>query len=339
MEWNQERIDLVKRTVCPQGIPDDDFLLFIEQCRRTELDPLIAEAHCVKRNLNIGTKEVPKWVSKYQFQPSEAGMLSRAEKFPDYRGTQAAAVYSEDHCVIDAPTGLVEHKFKPNAKRGLLMGAWARVEREGRTPTIVWLDLGGYVQGTSTWGKIPATMVEKCARVAGLRKAYPASFGNCYIAEEMRDESEGASEEPKALPEEREVTPTDLKAKLAAQPRSLPQPQTKPSLIIDVKPGETEEAALVRARRDAGAITSGEMARVEEPEPPDDVSLPTLPPSDDPMAGKVRFGPKNKGKPIAELDDKALGWYANRIAGSSKPDDVAMMRDIEAEWSRRRKAS
>lgn len=53
------------------------------------------------------------------------------------------------------------------------------------------------------------------------------------------------------------------------------------------------------------------------------------------LVGKVRFG-KKKGVPLSDLDDDSLAWYANKIAGSNKPDDVAMSGDIESEWTRRR---
>ena len=50
----RERVDLVKRTICPKGISDDEFALFIEQCKRSGLDPLLKEAFCVARRANVG---------------------------------------------------------------------------------------------------------------------------------------------------------------------------------------------------------------------------------------------------------------------------------------------
>ena len=29
--WNPERVELIRRTICPRGIGDDEFALFIEQ--------------------------------------------------------------------------------------------------------------------------------------------------------------------------------------------------------------------------------------------------------------------------------------------------------------------
>ncbi|WP_223644451.1 phage recombination protein Bet [Corallococcus sp. EGB] len=188
--WSQDRVDLVKRTICPRGISEDEFLLFMEQCKRSGLDPLLKEAFCVARRLNIGNRERPNWVTKHEFQPSEAGMLARAERFPDYEGIQAAEVYGEDPISIDYGSGTVEHRVNPAQRKGALVGAWARVQRRGKVAVVVWVDFAGVVQQTPLWGKMPGTMVRKCARVAALRTAYPEAFGGLYVREEMPEEED-----------------------------------------------------------------------------------------------------------------------------------------------------
>jgi phage recombination protein Bet len=180
--WTPDRIDLIKRTVCPKGITDDELRLFIEQCKRSGLDP---------RRQNIGTFDSPNWIEKREFQPAEAGMLARAEQFPDYKGCTASAVREKDVCEIDAGAGTVKHTYSPGKDRGDVLGAWARVVRDGKEPVVVWLEMDGYQQTNrkgerlAMWARIPDTMIEKCARVAALRKAYPEAFGGLYIAEEM----------------------------------------------------------------------------------------------------------------------------------------------------------
>ena len=198
--WTQERIELIKRTICPAGISTDEFLLFVEQCKRTGLDPLLKEAFCVPRRQNVGSRERPQWVARHEFQPSETGMLARAERFPDFGGVQASAVYGGDEILIDAGRGEVVHRFNPCKRTGALVGAWARVVRAGKLPVVVWLSFEGYAQATSLWAKIPTTMLEKCARVAVLRKAYPEAFGGLYIREEMEESTTPTAVEPRALP-------------------------------------------------------------------------------------------------------------------------------------------
>lgn len=192
--WTQERKDLVRRSVCPPGVTDDEFELFVEQCKRSGLDPLLRECFCVPRRANAGTRERPNWITRHEFQPSESGMLARAERFPDFRGISASAVFAEDEILIDAGSQSVVHRFNPTRRKGPIVGAWARVVRDGMTPIVVWLDFDGYAQTTPLWAKIPTTMIEKCARVGALRKAYPEAFGGLYIREEMPPDEQPAAD-------------------------------------------------------------------------------------------------------------------------------------------------
>lgn len=202
------RVELIKRTVCPTGISDDEFALFIEQCKRTGLDPLTKQAFCVPRKSKVNGQ----WVEAHVFQPAEAGMLARAEEFPDYRGTTSGAVYEKDAIKLDPGVGTVSHSFSP-VNRGKLLGAWARVEREGRTPVVRYLALEDYQQSydgkpSGQWATRAATMIAKCAKVAALRDAFPRVFGGVYIAEEMPDDALPApaqTRQLKAAP--RDVTP------------------------------------------------------------------------------------------------------------------------------------
>jgi phage recombination protein Bet len=206
-EWTQERIELIKRSICPKGISNDEFALFVEQCKRSGLDPLLKEAFCVPRRVNAGSKDKPNWITKHEFQPSEAGMLTRAERMPDFIGVQASAVYAEDDILVDQGRGEVRHTFNPAKRKGTLVGAWARLERREKSPIVLWLDFAAYAQSTPQWGKMPATMIEKCARAAALRKGYPSHFGGLYVAGERPDDVDTGEEDVAAPPIERPSLP------------------------------------------------------------------------------------------------------------------------------------
>lgn len=215
--WDKERRDLIKRMCCPKGIQDDEFLVFTEQCQRSGLDPLLKQAFCVPRNKNVGTKDRPVYVTLHEFQPAEAGMLARAQKFPDFRGVTAQAVRETDECRIDAGTGEVHHSYIPGAKRGKVIGAWARLARQDKLTIVVWIDFDSYAQKSPTWSAMPDTMIEKCARVAALRRAYAADFGGLYIAEEIHEDEgpvvDAAPTKP-AAPTRTETITGKLAAKL-----------------------------------------------------------------------------------------------------------------------------
>ena len=325
--WNRERVELVKRTICPKGISEDEFALFIEQCKRSGLDPLLKEAFCVARRQNTGNRERPNWVTKYEFQPSEAGMLARAERFPDFKGIQASAVFAEDEIILDQGKGEVVHRFNPAKRKGALVGAWSRVVRDGKLPVVVWLDFSGYVQQTPLWAKIPTTMIEKCARVAALRKAYPEAFGGLYVREEMPAEEYEApqphAEEPAQPAGPYEMLGTRPGPMKASFPTLAPAPAKEvkeekaatPALEVDVPvpPAapkvaavDTEPAPAHGKGRKSGpapvkeAPASNGNGHAEEAEPEAEAAP-------RPKAGAVvvAFGPY-KGKTASELSDEEL---------------------------------
>lgn len=185
---------VIKASICPKGISDDEFTLFLEQSKRSGLDPLLKQAFCVPRRQKVNRNGREEWIDKHEFQAAEAGMLARAERFPDYEGTTAAEVYAEDPISLDYGTGSVQHIVNPAKRKGALIGAWARVQRKGKVPVLVWVDFEAAKQGTPLWAKMPAVMVRKAARVAALRTAYPESFGGLYVAGERPDDMDGEEE-------------------------------------------------------------------------------------------------------------------------------------------------
>lgn len=310
--WSRERVDLVKRTICPKGISDDEFALFIEQCKRSGLDPLLKEAFCVARRQNAGNRERPNWVTKYEFQPSEAGMLARAERFPDFKGIQASAVFAEDEIIVDQGKGEVVHRFNPAKRKGSLVGAWSRVVREGKLPVVVWLDFAGYVQQTPLWAKIPTTMIEKCARVAALRKAYPEAFGGLYVREEMpADEFEPASHHEEPAPATGSGTyevlgkPGPVKASFPALVPAPAKEEKKAEKAAAREEAPAEKASNVtQLPVEAAPAPAVKAAKVEkaaapaEEEPQEEVRPRNA-------ATVVAFGPY-KGKTASELSDDEL---------------------------------
>ncbi|NVJ00398.1 phage recombination protein Bet [Myxococcus sp. AM009] len=302
--WTRERVELVKRTICPRGISEDEFALFIEQCKRSGLDPLLKEAFCVARRQNAGNRERPNWVTKYEFQPSEAGMLARAERFPDFKGIQASAVFAEDDIVVDQGRGEVVHRFNPAKRKGALVGAWSRVVREDKLPVVVWLDFSGYVQQTPLWSKIPTTMIEKCARVAALRKAYPEAFGGLYVREEMpaEDYESHADEHGSGPYEVLGAKPGPIKASFSPLPSQEPRASQAAAAQLDIdvplQPRRPRESPL-----EAAANPAAPQPEPVAKAPP--AASPEPAPRPKPSAVVVAFGP-HKGKTASELSDDEL---------------------------------
>jgi phage recombination protein Bet len=312
--WTKERSELVRRTICPKGISEDAFALFMEQCRRSGLDPLLKEAFCVPRS------------GQHVFQPAEAGMLARAERFPDFKGIQASAVYAEDDIVLNMGKGEVKHEFNPAKRKGQLVGAWARVVRNEKLPTLVWVDFQGYVQQTPLWSKIPTTMIEKCARVAALRKAYPEAFGGLYIAEEMPEEKPAAEtktakktpppppEDPPALAESNAIE-AQFTAAVTQVTGTAPEYEEERLVVIGRHKGKSiatlakdAPQCLVEAIEDAEKIVSDPKNRTKKNYPAASRAYAAL------LAERDRRSPQTGEVPMSDEEKAAILEQEKRLA-------------------------
>lgn len=189
-EWPEEIWEVVKQQQCPAGITDPEFVVFAAQCRARGMNPLAGEAFCVPRRTNVGTKDNPKWVTNHVFQASAEGMQARAARFPDFVKVDSAAVYEKDPVAkVDTAGGIVQHVFDPTKPRGRFMGAWGRVVKRDGSAVVTWLDPSDRSGTGQFWNNSMPRMMEKCARVAALRQAYPVAFAGVYAREEMPDES------------------------------------------------------------------------------------------------------------------------------------------------------
>lgn len=197
-QWSKEHRDVVRKMADCRDMPTDDFDVFWARCVQAELDPLLDQALPVSRNVNTGSKDNPKWTKRYAFQTTEAGMLARAERFPDFKGVQWASVYDGEPCVMRAQDGEVQHEYNPAQRKGKLSGAWAKVMRKDRLPLVMWVAFESVKQDSPFWSKNPVGMLEKVARVTVLRRAYPETFGGVYIPGELPDDD--AQETPPSSP-------------------------------------------------------------------------------------------------------------------------------------------
>lgn len=213
--WTPERIALVKRQVCPAGISNDEFAVFLDRCQRSGLDPLNGEAYCVPRRVKVkrpnGSEE---WVEVPTFQPAEAGLASRAQRSPLFAGMRAAVVYERDVCEIDAAASLVRHSFDAAKPRGKLVGAWAHAQRKDVATPVVFVLFDEYRQNNQMWQSKPATMIVKVARAQAWRAAFPIEFSGLYVPEELDSGGDLVRAETAATAE------TVGEAPAAAAPRS-----------------------------------------------------------------------------------------------------------------------
>jgi phage recombination protein Bet len=242
-QFNQEQIDLLKRTIA-KGTTDDEFALFLHVCNRTGLDPFLKQIHCVKRWSAKDQREV------MAIQTGIDGYRLTAQRTGEYAGNDDAVFEGE----------VQGHPLKATVT------VWRLVNgvRQAFTASARWVE---YAQtkkdGTlvEMWQRMPYGQLSKCAESLALRKAFPAELSGLNTDEEMSgipaDERKKAGAVPiKAALRERVIeqatevkgkpaeTDTATETKEPLNPPDLPSPaevkrQEWRSVLKDAKSVET----------------------------------------------------------------------------------------------------
>ncbi|CCB87753.1 phage recombination protein Bet [Simkania negevensis] len=170
-DFDQTKLDLIKRTIC-KGATNDELQLFIHACKRTGLDPFMRQIFAVKRWDSSTKKEI------MTIQTGIDGYRLIADRTGKY-----------------APGKDTEFGYdnKGNIR-------WAKAYIKKMTPDGQWHEISAiafweeYVQttreGKSTlfWLKKSHIMLSKCTEALALRKTFPAERSGIYTKEEMAQE-------------------------------------------------------------------------------------------------------------------------------------------------------
>lgn len=286
-DYSQEQVGLLKRTVC-KGATDDEFLLFISQCRRTGLDPFARQIHAVKRWDKQQGRDV------MAIQTGIDGYRLIAERTGLYAGNDDPVYDKED---ADHPNKATVTVWK------MVDGQRVAFTRSARWKEFVQTKKDGSV--TQFWARMPYLMLGKVAEALALRAAFPQELSGIYTNEEMQQAGETETEtapepkqpEPKPLPPRQEKPTSDVFAERLGQCKSL----SELASIWDAIP--TQHHKALAPFKDT---MKAKLTPKTEPESHPDVDVPD---DENPPAERTGYIGRDLQESISlNLGELGIGW-------------------------------